>query len=81
MLGKHCMKHWSSAQTSIPFSSGEGEFAGEIRGAAVHVGGAVGAVWQRPVLGGLGLWPLLQPLLQPALQPLLGGGGQPRGGP
>jgi hypothetical protein len=33
MLGKHCMKHWSSTQTSISLSSGEAEFAGVIRGA------------------------------------------------
>ena len=31
MLGKHCMKHWSSTQTSISLSSGDAEFAWVIR--------------------------------------------------
>ncbi len=38
MLGKHCMKHWSSTQTSISLSSGEAEFAGVIRGAGHGLG-------------------------------------------
>jgi len=38
MLGKHCMKHWSSTQTSISLSSGEAEFAGVIRGAGQGLG-------------------------------------------
>ena len=33
MLGSHAIKHWSSAQSSVAFSSGEAEFAGVIRGA------------------------------------------------
>ena len=38
MLGEHCMKHWSSTQTSISLSSGEAEFAGVIRGAGHGLG-------------------------------------------
>ena len=38
MVGKHCMKHWSSTQTSISLSSGEAEFAGVIRGAGQGLG-------------------------------------------
>ena len=38
MLGKHCMKHWSSTQTSISLSSGEAEFAGVTRGAGQGLG-------------------------------------------
>ena len=38
MLGKHCMKHWSSTQTSISPSSGEAEFGGVIRGAGQGLG-------------------------------------------
>jgi len=38
MLGRHCMKHWSSTQTSISLSSGEAEFAGVIRGAGQGLG-------------------------------------------
>ena len=33
MLGSHCIKHWSSTQSSVALSSGEAEFAGVIRGA------------------------------------------------
>jgi len=38
MVGKHCMKHWSSTQTSISLSSGEAGFAGVIRGAGQGLG-------------------------------------------
>ena len=38
MLGKHCMKHWSSTQTSISLSSGEAEFAGVIPGSGQGLG-------------------------------------------
>ena len=38
MLGRHCMKHWSSTQSSISLSSGEAEFAGVIRGAGQGLG-------------------------------------------
>ena len=33
MLGKHTIKHWSSAQPSVALSSGEAEFYGVVRGA------------------------------------------------
>ena len=38
MLGRHCVKHWSSTQTSIALSSGEAEFAGVLRGAGQGLG-------------------------------------------
>ena len=38
MLGRHCMKHWSSTQTSVALSSGEAEFAGVIRGSGQGLG-------------------------------------------
>ena len=38
MLGKHCMKHWSSTQSSVTLSSGEAEFHGLVKGAAVSLG-------------------------------------------
>ena len=38
MLGSHCVKHWSSTQTSIALSSGEAEFAGVLRGAGQGLG-------------------------------------------
>ena len=38
MLGRHCMKHWSSTQSSTALSSGEAEFGGVIRGAGQGLG-------------------------------------------
>ena len=38
MFGSHCVKHWSSTQTSIALSSGEAEFAGVLRGAGQGLG-------------------------------------------
>ena len=38
MLGSHCIKHWSSTQSSVALSSGEAEFAGVIRGAGQGLG-------------------------------------------
>ena len=38
MLGRHCMKHWSSTQASVALSSGEAEFAGVIRGSGQGLG-------------------------------------------
>jgi len=38
MLGSHCVKHWSSTQTSIALSSGEAEFTGVLRGAGQGLG-------------------------------------------
>ena len=38
MLGKHCMNHWPSTQTSISLSSGEAGSAGVIRGAGQGLG-------------------------------------------
>ncbi len=38
MFGKHCLKHWSSTQTSVTLSSGEAEFHGLVKGAAVSLG-------------------------------------------
>ena len=38
MFGKHCLKHWSSTQSSVTLSSGEAEFHGLVKGAAVALG-------------------------------------------
>ncbi len=38
MFGQHCLKHWSSTQTSVTLSSGEAEFHGLVKGAAVSLG-------------------------------------------
>ena len=38
MLGRHCMKHWSSTQSSTALSSGGAEFGGVIRGAGQGLG-------------------------------------------
>ena len=38
MLGKHCLKHWSTTQSSVTLSSGEAEFHGLVKGAAVSLG-------------------------------------------
>ncbi len=38
MLGAHCLKHWSSTQSSVTLSSGEAEFHGLVKGAAVSLG-------------------------------------------
>ena len=38
MLGAHCLKHWSSTQSSVTLSSGEAEFHGLVKGAAVALG-------------------------------------------
>ena len=38
MFGSHCVKHWSSTQTSIALSSGEAEFTGVLRGAGQGLG-------------------------------------------
>jgi hypothetical protein len=38
MLGKHCLKHWSSTQSSVTLSSGEAEFHGLVKGAAAALG-------------------------------------------
>ena len=38
MLGKHCIKHWSSTQPSVSLSSGEAEFYGVVRGAGQGLG-------------------------------------------
>jgi len=38
MFGKHCLKHWSSTQSSVTLSSGEAEFHGLVKGAAVSLG-------------------------------------------
>jgi hypothetical protein len=38
MFGRHCLKHWSSTQTSVTLSSGEAEFHGLVKGAAVSLG-------------------------------------------
>ena len=38
MIGSHCVKHWSSTQTSIALRSGEAEFIGVLRGAGQGLG-------------------------------------------
>ena len=38
MLGRHCLKHWSSTQPSTALSSGEAEFYGVVRGAGHGLG-------------------------------------------
>jgi hypothetical protein len=38
MLGKHCIKHWATTQSSVTLSSGEAEFHGLVKGAAVSLG-------------------------------------------
>ena len=38
MLGRHCIKHWSSTQPSVSLSSGEAEFYGVVRGAGQGLG-------------------------------------------
>ena len=38
MFGSHCVKHWSSTQTSTALSSGEAAFTGVLRGAGQGLG-------------------------------------------
>ena len=38
MFGRHCLKHWASTQASVTLSSGEAEFHGLVKGAAVALG-------------------------------------------
>ena len=38
MMGKHCLKTWSSSQAVIALSSGEAEFYGVVKGASVLLG-------------------------------------------
>ena len=38
MLGAHTIKHWSSTQSSVTLSSGEAEFHGVVKGAAMGLG-------------------------------------------
>ncbi len=38
MFGKHSLKHWSSTQASVTLSSGEAEFHGLVKAAAVSLG-------------------------------------------
>ena len=38
MRGGHCVKHWSSTQTTVALSSGEAELGGICRGAAHALG-------------------------------------------
>ena len=38
MRGTHCLKHWSSTQTTIALSSGEAELGGLCKGAANGIG-------------------------------------------
>ena len=38
MHGGHCMKHWSTTQTTVALSSGEAELGGICRGAAIALG-------------------------------------------
>ena len=38
MRGSHCIKHWSTTQSTIAFSSGEAELGGLCKGAAYAVG-------------------------------------------
>ena len=38
MLGRHCLKHWSSTQPSTALSSGEAEFYGVVRGSGHGLG-------------------------------------------
>ena len=38
LLGDHCIKHWSSTQTTIALSSGEAELGGLAKGAAQTIG-------------------------------------------
>ena len=38
MYGTHCIKHWSSTQTTIALSSGEAELGGLCKGASMGLG-------------------------------------------
>ena len=38
MLGRHCVKHWSSTQLSVLFSRSEAEFYAVVRGAGKGLG-------------------------------------------
>ena len=38
MRGKHCLRHWSSTQTTVALSSGEAELSGICKGAANAIG-------------------------------------------
>ena len=38
MYGKHCLRHWSSTQTTLALSSGEAEITGLCKGAAQGLG-------------------------------------------
>ena len=38
MHGNHCLKHWSTTQTTVALSSGEAELGGICRGAAIALG-------------------------------------------
>ena len=38
MYGSHCIKHWSSTQTTIALSSGEAELGGLCKGASMGLG-------------------------------------------
>ena len=38
MRGKHCLRHWSSTQTTVALSSGEAELGGLCKGAANAIG-------------------------------------------
>ena len=38
MWGRHCIKHWSSTQTTLALSSGEAELNGLCKGAAMGMG-------------------------------------------
>ena len=38
MMNSHCIKAWSSTQSSVALSSGEAEFAGVVRGAGIGLG-------------------------------------------
>ena len=38
MFGRHCIKHWASTQASVTLSSGEAEFHGLVKAAAVSLG-------------------------------------------
>ena len=38
MLGKHCLKSWSSTQPSVSLSSGEAEFYGLVKASGIGLG-------------------------------------------
>ena len=38
MLGQHCVKHWSSTQAIIAFSSGEAEYYGVVKASSTGLG-------------------------------------------